>query len=199
MVTRHDHIGYFESDIVEPLLPEIPVGFVQDAHVTAHGTTLIRDLASGERNLILGSDDAARELRAGAIVTDGPIIKIAWEDPRVGVVGVTDVTTVPGKRNTLANGFEELSICTASVGVPHIVQHRDGELGRVTCGTGSGEAQHVRGGGAVSGRNPVVVCGVGFQVGELDFVEVLTALGDDDLGTGWGTVIAAREACKCVL
>ena len=128
MVTRQYHVRNFESDIVGPLLPEIPVGFVQNAHVATQRTTLIGDLAGGERNLVLRGDNTARELGAGAIVADGPII-CAGEDPRERVIGVTDVTTMPCESESLVDSFEELRVCPAGISVSHIVQHRDGELG----------------------------------------------------------------------
>jgi hypothetical protein len=81
VVTRKDHIRHLGGDIDDPLLPEIPVGFVEDTHIAAQRATLVRDLSSGDR-------PAARELTGGAVVADGPVV-CAMKDTRVPVVRVT--------------------------------------------------------------------------------------------------------------
>lgn len=46
VVTGKNHVGDLGGDVGHPLLPEIPVGLVDDAHITTTGTTLASNLAS---------------------------------------------------------------------------------------------------------------------------------------------------------
>ena len=129
MVAGEDHIRHLGSDSVRPLLPEIPVGFVQDVHITAEWASLVRDLSSGERDIVGGViDHATRELRGGPVVADRLVIG-AGQDTRVPVVRVTDVTTMPGESDSLLDSAHQLFVGTSGVGVPQVIQHGDGELG----------------------------------------------------------------------
>jgi len=53
VVTRQDHVGDLGGDVVHPLLPQVPVGLIDDGDVTTLRTTLVRDLASGKRDQVL--------------------------------------------------------------------------------------------------------------------------------------------------
>ena len=189
MVSGQNHVGDLLGDVAHPLLPQIPVGLVDDAHVTTLGTTLVGDLALGKRLLVLGGDDTTRQLRAGAVVADGPGV-LAGHDTGGPVISVTDVTAVPGEGG-FAGGLGQVLVSTLGVGVAHVVENSHGELGGVTGLAGSGEAQNLGLGCAIGGGDLVVVGLTRLEVGERDLVEELTALGDGlDLRAGRGTVVA---------
>lgn len=178
VVTRQDHVGNLQSDVVEPLLPEIPVGLIQHAHITTLRATLIGDFASWQGLLVLlWERTTAWKCRTGAVVADGPVVGTS-QDARVPVIGVTEVTSVPGKRSSFSGSLDQLLVCAMSIGVSHIIQNSDAERARVTGRTASLEAEDLRLGGAIDGGNLVVVGGVGLQTVNANLVEELTALGD---------------------
>ena len=53
-----DHVRDPVGDVAHPLLPQVPVGLVDGAHVSALGTTLVCDLALGEGRVVLDGDGA---------------------------------------------------------------------------------------------------------------------------------------------
>lgn len=191
MVTGQNHVRNLLGNATHPLLPQIPVGLVDNTHITTLGTTLVGDLASRQRLLVLIGDTAG-QLTAGAIVADGPV-RLASHDTGGPIISVTDVTTVPGE-GSLASSLSQVLVGTLGVGVAHIVQDSNAELGGVTSLAGSGETQDLGLGGAIGGRDLVVVGLARLEVGEGDFVEVLAALGDSlDLRARGGTVITKNN------
>jgi hypothetical protein len=101
------------------LLPKIPVGFVNYAHVTTERTTPVGDFIHRYRGIILFlirsiiSRDSAR----GTIVTNWPKrVVYAGQNTREPIIGVTDITTVPGERGTLINRLQESKCQKASLG-----------------------------------------------------------------------------------
>lgn len=199
VVTGKNHVWHLGGDVVEPLLPEIPVGFVDDAHVTTLWTTLVGDFSRGQRHLVVVRDGSrAWEGRVGAIVADRPGIvasQLARENAGVPIISIRDITAVPGKGDTIfiVNCLDQLLPGTLSVGVTHVVEDRNGEWLLVTSLAGSGEAQDIGGGGAIGGGDLIVVGGIFLQSRDLDFVEELRALGDHDLGARWRTVITLNR------
>lgn len=191
MVTRQDHVGNLESDVVEPLLPQIPVGLIQHAHITTLRATLVGDFARGQGLLVLLWQRAtAGKCRTGAVVADRPVVGTS-KYTRVPVIGVTEVTSVPGECSSFSGSLDQLLVCAMSIGVSHIIQYSDAERTRVTGRTASLEAEDLRLGGAIGGRDLVVVGGVGLQTVNAHLVEELTALGDRlDLGAGRSTVVS---------
>nr|POE86430.1 hypothetical protein CFP56_46614 [Quercus suber] len=189
VVAGDGHVGDLAGELVHPLLPQVPVGLVEHAHVAAQGPALVRDLASGQRRLVLGGDGrAAGQLGRGAVVADGPVA-LTRQDAGVPVVGVGDVAAVPGEGEPLVGGLDQLLVGAVGIGVAHVVEDGDGEGALVPGGVGGPEVQDVGGGGAVGGIDLVVVGGGGLQVVELDVVVELAALGDDDGGTGGRAVV----------
>ena len=53
MVTGQDHVGDLGGNVVHPLLPQVPVGLVDDGDVTTLRTTLVGLLASRQRDEVL--------------------------------------------------------------------------------------------------------------------------------------------------
>ena len=192
MVAREDHIRDLSSDLVHPLLPEIPVGLVQHAHIAALGAALVGDLASRKRHLVLRRNgEAAWKLGGRAIIADGPVV-LAGQDARVPVVSVADIATVPRKGNiVVVDSLVQVLVRSSRVGVAHVVDHGNIDLAVHASGAPGGEAQDVRGGGAIRGGDLVVIRGAGLEAADLDFVEVLAALGDSrDQGAGRGAAVA---------
>jgi len=183
VVTRQDHVWKLGGDGVHPLLPKIPVGLVEDVHVTTLRTTLVGDLASGERNVnVLGWIWRTTWKGGGAaIVAHWPCVwssQIARKNSGVPVVGVGDVTTVPSEGNTVVYGLAKVLVGTVGVGVSHVVQHSNGELGVGTGGATSPERESLRLSGTVGCCDVVVVLGVSLEAGDLNVVEELAALCD---------------------
>lgn len=191
VVTGQNHVGNLLGDITHPLLPQIPVGLVQDAHITTLGTPLVGNLALGEGLLVLvGDGTAAGQSTAGAVVANGPVI-FTRQNTRVPVVSIADITTVPSESSTLAGSLGQVLVSTVGIGVAHVVQDSHAELLRVTGLLGGLEAQDFGRGGAIGGRNLVVIGGARAKVVERDLMEELTALGDGlDLGARRSAVVA---------
>lgn len=192
MVTRQDHVWNFGGQVVGPLLPQVPVGLVEDTHVTTLRSSLIGDLARWQRNQILGGNRvSAGKLGRSAIVAHRPVI-LARQDTRRVIIGVRDVATVPSECNSVGTGrgLEELLVGSTGVGITHVIQHSDGEGFRVTGRTARGEAQDIRSSCAIGRYNLVVVGRVCLQASDLHIMEELTALCDYDLRARGRTIIA---------
>lgn len=61
MISRKDHVWDFEGDIVEPLLPKIPICLVDHRDVTAKRTTLVGVFTRGEGRVVALGVVAGRE------------------------------------------------------------------------------------------------------------------------------------------
>jgi hypothetical protein len=104
VVAGEDHIRYLGSKSVRPLLPEIPIGFVQDTHITAKWASLVGNFSSRKRGkVILVIDNAAWQSRRSAIVANRPV-RFAGKYSRVPVICVADITAVPGESNPFLSG-----------------------------------------------------------------------------------------------
>lgn len=106
----------------------------------------------------------------GAVIANRPIRQLAREDPRIPVVSIGDVTTVPSKRN-FVHRFGEILICSLGVGVSHIVQDGNCKRRPVAGLTGGLEAQDIRFGCTIRRRNLVVVSGIRLQSSNLHIME----------------------------
>lgn len=194
MVTGENHVRDLLGNATHPLLPQIPVGLVDGAHITTLGTTLVRDLALRQRLLVLLSDTTG-QLTARTVVANGPV-RLASHNTGGPIISVTDITTVPGESG-LISCLGQVLVGTLGIGVAHIVQDGNGELGRITSLAGGGEAQDLGLGCAIGGRDLVIVGLTRLEVGQGDFVEVLAALSDSlDLRARRGTVIAKNDKHK---
>lgn len=86
VVAREDLVGDLGGDGGHPLLPQVPVVLVDDGEIAPLRTSLVGDLAGGQGDQILGRNGiAARELRRGAVVADGPV-GLARQHARVPVI-----------------------------------------------------------------------------------------------------------------
>lgn len=189
MVSRKNHVRHLHGDTVDPLLPQIPIRLIQDTHVTTTRTTLVGDLAVRERSLVVWRH-TARKLAVAAVVAYWPVT-CAWQDAAIPVICVGNVTTMPGKGNSLINSLVELLERSAGIGVPHVIENSDSEGVFVTGVAGSLEAQHIGRRGAVGSRDLVVVGRVWLEVPNLNFVVELAALSDGDLGARRRSVISS--------
>lgn len=190
MVARQHHVGDLGGDVVDPLLPQVPVGLVHDRDVAALGAALVRRLARRQRRVVALGVVARGQLRRGAVVADGPVV-LAGEHAAVPVVGVAEVAAVPREAHgPLGDGLDELGVGAVGVGVAHVVEHGDGEGGGAAGGGGGGEGEHGGGGGAVGRGDLVAVGGAGLEVLELHVVEELAALGGGDERAGRRAVVA---------
>jgi len=160
------------------------------------GTALVRDLARGERDQVVRRDGKSSRKRGRcAVVADGPAIGTG-EDARVPVVRIAEITTVPGECDSLVHSLIQVFVRPCGIGVAHIVQYGDRELGVVARGARCGEAQDIRRRGAVRRGNLVIVCGIRLQTLNLDFVKELAALRYCRYqGTCWGTVVSVPRGC----
>ena len=106
---------------------------------------------------------------------------------------------MPGKgKVVVVDGLVQVFIRAGCVGVAHVVDYGNGDLTVHASSATGGEAQDVRGGGAVGGGDLVVVRGVRLEAGNLDLMEVLAALGDSgDQGAGRGAAVAGIVSCYC--
>lgn len=196
MVARQHHVGDLGGDVVDPLLPQVPVGLVHHRDVTALGATLVRRLARRQRRVVALGVVAGGQLRRGAIVADGPVV-LAGEHATVPVVGVAEVTAVPREAHAaLGDGLDQLGIRAISVGVAHVVEHGDGEGRGAAGGGGGGEGEHRGRGGAVGRGNLVAVGRTGLEVLELDVMEELATLSSRDQRAGRRAVVAG--SCQTV-
>lgn len=191
-LTWVDHVRDPVGDVAHPLLPQVPVGLVDGTHVSTLGTTLVCDLTLWEGRVVLdGNCTGSGEGSRGPVVADGPVAR-TWEDAGVPVISVGDVAAVPRKGDAIVDGLEELLVGAASVGVPHVVEHGDGERFLVASWSGGGEAQDARGCRAVPAGDLVVVGLSRLEAGDLHLVEELAALGDGGKGGAWrGAVVPA--------
>ena len=199
MVTRQHHVRDLSRQGIDPLLPQIPITLIQHAHIATLRAALVRDLAFGERHQVFRWDgESTGELGRRAVVADWPVI-LAREDAGVPVISIRDVSAVPGEGGAVVNGLNQLLEGAAGVGVAHVIEHGDGKLAIGAGLARSGEAQYVRGRGAIGSGDLVVVGGAGLQAGDLNLMEELTALGDGrDHGAWRGAVIAGGEVLECV-
>ena len=196
VVARVDHVGNLLEDIVHPLLPDIPIGFVDGACITTLGATLVWNLTWWNRVVVFGREGRwgrVGEGRGATVVTD--LTLFTSKDTVVPVVSVRDVTSVPSKGKTAVGSLVEVLVCTLSVGIAHVVEDSDGELLGVVCGASCGEAQGLGSCGPIAGRDGVVVSGSRLEVLEQDVVEVLAAHGGHGNGTRWSTVIGGGVTC----
>jgi hypothetical protein len=106
---------------------------------------------------------------------------------------------VPGESKTILNSVAEVLMSSMSVGVTHIVQDSDSELGTITSSMCSLEAQRLGLSSAVGCRNFVPVLGVWLQTSDLYLVEMLTALSDRSKGARRGTCIGVGLSDSNVL
>lgn len=193
VVAGQDHVRNLVGDTAtKPLLPQIPVGLVQHAHITTKRTTLVRDLACWKGVVVCRRVVSGREGSGRAVVADWPVT-LAGQDAGVPVVSVTEITTVPGESDTLVDGVAELSEGALGVGVTHVVEDSHGEGSLVTSSKSGLEAQDWRCCGSIGSRNLVVVGGTGCQSCDGDIVEELTALGDCHKRAWRGSVIADEK------
>jgi hypothetical protein len=121
VVAGKDHIRYLGRNRADPLLPKVPIGFVQDAHIATLRTTLVWDLSLWKGSLVnVWNGPSAWEFGGSAIIADGPVI-LARKDARVPVICVTNVTTVPGESNSLVDRPGQLLESACSVGISHVI------------------------------------------------------------------------------
>jgi hypothetical protein len=190
MVTRNNHVRDLAGDVSHPLLPEVPVGFIQHTHITATRASLVRDFSSGKRGLVLVRDrTSSGKSRAGAVIAHGPVVS-AGKDTGVPVIRVTDVTPVPRESSSLRDSLENFTMGAMRVGVAHIVEHSNAEWSPITSGPSRREAQHFGLCGTIGTGDLIVVRGIRLQMLEGDLVEELAALGDRlDCRTGGCPVV----------
>lgn len=94
MVTGENHVGDLPRDISQPLLPQIPVGLVEDTHIASLGTALVGDLTRWQRlSVLIGDRPSPWKLRASAIVADGPVV-CTRQDTRIPIIGVADLIII---------------------------------------------------------------------------------------------------------
>lgn len=86
MIARQNHVWYLDADIVEPLLPEIPICLIHYRDITAERATLVRYFTRWKRRVVALWEIARRQLGACAIVADIPIT-FALEDARIPICG----------------------------------------------------------------------------------------------------------------
>lgn len=128
VVTGQNHVRQLETDIVHPLLPQIPVGLIDDAHVPSERTALVGFFTSWERCVVALWVVTRGQLTVGSIVADRPVV-FARQHTIVPVVSVGDVATVPNKVDRVVEGgIKEVFVCPVGVGVPHVVDdgHAEG-------------------------------------------------------------------------
>lgn len=166
------------GNIIHPLLPEIPVGFIYYIHVTSLGTTLVGDFTRRERSQVFfGYRTRPRKSRAGAIVANIPV-SLTGKDPRIPIISITEISTVPRKSETVVDRLVEHLVGAVGVGVTHVIQDGHGKGALCAGGAAGGEAEGVGGGGAVGGLDHVVISCVVLEVFQFDVVEELAALCD---------------------
>lgn len=120
MITGKDHVRNLGGQRVDPLLPQIPVGLVQNTHITTLGSTLVRDFTLGQRRLVFRRNVATRELAVGAVVTDRPAV-LTRQNPRVPIIRIAYITSVPSKGSSFFGGFRQFLERTSTIGVAQIV------------------------------------------------------------------------------
>ncbi len=189
VIAGQNHVRDLDGQIVDPLLPQIPVALVQHAHIASLGATLVGNLACWQRNLVLvGHRGRAGQLGGCAIIADGPAI-LAGQDAGVPVVSVRDIASVPDKSNVVG-GSEKLLVRSLCVGVAHVVDNRHLEGVFVTGGFQSSKTKNARGSGAVCRLDAVVVSRIVLEVINLDVVEELTALRHDNIRARRSTIVS---------
>lgn len=62
------------------------------------------------------------------------------KDSTIPIIGVGEISAMPCKGKAFIDGFHQLLVSTLGIGVSHIIQYGDGELGWVSGSTRSGEA-----------------------------------------------------------
>jgi hypothetical protein len=141
VVTRQNHVRNLGGDGVHPLLPQIPVGLVQNRHITALRSTLVGDLTGRQWcvEVLSGVGRTTRKSGGAAVVTDRPGA-LTGQDTTVPIVGVRNITSMPGKSETILNSVAKVLVSSMSVGVTHVVQHSDSEFRTITRGVCSSEA-----------------------------------------------------------
>lgn len=127
MVARQNHIWHLETDVVHPLLPQVPVGLKNHAHVSSLGYTLVWDLALGQGRFVALWVVTRRQLAVGAIIANWPVVFIG-QHAIVPVIGVGYTATVPDKADgTVRSGIDELLIRAIGVGVAYVIDNSDTE------------------------------------------------------------------------
>lgn len=168
----------FSRDIIHPPLPQVPVRLIDGAKIASVGPAVVRYLAIWKGHVVAGVFIACREFGVVLAASVAVVVLDTRQDTVGEVISVTDVTTVESKSNALLlNHLEHLAVSSLGVGITHVVQQDGAEHAIVTDFRGSDKAQHIRLGGSVGSLNLVVIRRSWLQVGDLDVVEVLGALG----------------------
>lgn len=84
MVTGQDHVRHLQGDVVEPLLPEVPIRLVDHRDITAERAALAGVLALRDRRVVALWVITGWQLGASAVVADVPVA-FAVENPLVPI------------------------------------------------------------------------------------------------------------------